>query len=463
MDKETLEALIAVYRAHGSTDLLSIIIDEAEGVEAAASVLDLLRSIDEAALASPRFASARRKACSFALKSQDFTLAERMARGSDLAEDKALLARALHGLGRESEAHALYREAIAQDPAIRSRDMERLLGIRPGTTTTPQPAKIISLTSYSSRREGRGDSERREPPFDLFGEEFEESSVTFADVAGLDALKAEIRRRIVLPYLKPSLFERYKRKPGGNLLMYGPPGCGKTLIARATAGECDARFLTVSPADIFDRFAGEAEKRLRAFFDEARSETPAILFFDDLDVLGQRRRPGTGELMTGLLSAILGEIEGAHRANNGVLILAATNAPWLLEPGFFRAGRFSRSIYVGPPDAKAREYLLGRLLRGLPGAERLHVQKLARRMPGFSGADVCQIVEHVCDLAVERSILAQESVTLTQAMFEEVLRGQVATTPQWVRIARTELRALEGVDGFSPLVLQIDRNKLSIL
>ena len=122
-----------------------------------------------------------------------------------------------------------------------------------------------------------------------FIDDFADVAVTFGDVAGLDDIKAEICRRIVLPYLKPSLFDRYKQKAGGNILLYGPPGCGKTLIARATAGESDARFLTVNPEDIIDRYTGEAEKRLHVLFDEARSDTPSILFFDDFDVLAFRR------------------------------------------------------------------------------------------------------------------------------------------------------------------------------
>ena len=108
----------------------------------------------------------------------------------------------------------------------------------------------------------------------------------------------------MLPYLKPSLFERYRQKPGGSLLLYGPPGCGKTLIARATAGESDARFLSINPEEILDKYAGEAEKRLHVFFDEARAEPPAILFFDDFDVLAFKRVAAKGETAPALISAL---------------------------------------------------------------------------------------------------------------------------------------------------------------
>ena len=231
----------------------------------------------------------RRQACHFCLGAEDYDLADRIARASELPEDRVLRARALHGLNREQEATVLYRQAIAHDPAIRNRDIERLLGIRPSPNIPPAAAKIIPLNTYSPRREIKTEQDRRELASDSFLDDFEDVAVTFGDVAGLDDIKAEIRRRIVLPYLKPTLFDRYKQKAGGNILLYGPPGCGKTLIARATAGESDARFLTVNPEDIIDRYTGEAEKRLHVLFDEARSDTPSILFFDDFDVLAFRR------------------------------------------------------------------------------------------------------------------------------------------------------------------------------
>ena len=289
MDYETLQALIEVYRVRASTDLLSILLDEAEGPQGRAAVLELLRSLPPETLSHDHFVPVRRQACQFCLNAADFELAERLARSSEQPEDRAMRARALHGLGREQEAVSLYRQAIAQDPAMRNRELERILGIRPGANSSSPPAKIISLTTYSSRRDNKIEQERRDAPLDTFLEDLDDAAVTFGDVAGLDDIEQKIRRRIVLPYLKPSLFERYRQKPGGSILLYGPPGCGKTLIARAIAGESDARFLSVSPEEILDKYAGEAEKRLRVFFDEARSDPPAILFFDDFDVLAFKR------------------------------------------------------------------------------------------------------------------------------------------------------------------------------
>jgi transitional endoplasmic reticulum ATPase len=453
MDDETLQALIKVYKARASADLLSIIMDEAEGPQARAAVLELLRSLAPETLSQEAFAPVRRKACHFCLGAEDFELAERLARASELPEDRALRARALHALDREQEAVALYRQAIAQDPAIRNRDLERLLGVRPGTTVNA-PAKVISLTSYS-RRENRPEPERRDLPADAFLEDFDDASVTFADVMGLDDIKAEIRRRIVLPYLKPSLFERFKQKAGGNLLLYGPPGCGKTLIARATAGESDARFLSINPEDIIDRYIGEAEKRLRALFDEARSDTPAILFFDDFDVLAFRRAGLPPEAAPGLVAALSSELDGTQRNNAGVLIVVATNAPWIIDQALFRAGRFQRVLFVPPPNPEARKKILSGALANVPGADRLSFDRIVRRTAGYSGADLRALADWVCNTTLTKALAGSSDALITNALFDEGLKLFGPSTIPWLNRAKTEMKPLQRHESlgrlFNPL------------
>ncbi len=149
-------------------------------------------------------------------------------------------------------------------------------------------------------------------------------------------------------------------------MLYGPPGCGKTLIARATAGESDARFLSINPEDIIDRYTGEAEKRLHMLFDEARSDTPAIIFFDDFDVLAFRRAGLPPEAAPALIAAFASELDGTQRNNAGLLIIMSTNAPWVLDQALFRAGRFQRVLFVPPPALEARKKILIGAVSNIP-------------------------------------------------------------------------------------------------
>jgi transitional endoplasmic reticulum ATPase len=458
MDHETLQALIEVYRVRASTDLLSIILDEAEGPQGRTSVLELLRKLSPDTLGQDEFAPVRRKACQFCLNAGDYELADKLARGSEQPEDRAMRARALHGLGRDQEAISLYRQAIAQDPAMRNRELERFLGIRPATGLGSPPAKIISLTNYSSRRENRAEPERRDSPADSFLDDLDETAVTFADVAGLDGVKEEIRRRIVLPYLKPSLFERYRQKAGGNLLLYGPPGCGKTLIARATAGESDARFLLAGPEEILDKYAGEAEKRMRVFFDEARSDPPAILFFDDFDVLAFKRTGSQSEPAPALVSAFLSEVDGTIRNNTGVLVIAATNVPWLLDPALLRSGRFQRTIFVPAPPVEARKKIIAASISDVPGHDKVAVDRFARKSAGFSGADLRAAGDWVNKAALVSALTGGPAPTITNALFDEALKRFRPSTLDWLKLARMQLKQLKSQTVFADLFAEVFRS-----
>ena len=184
------------------------------------------------------------------------------------------------------------------------------------------------------------------------------------DVAGLDDVKQELREKVIEPFLHPELFERFKVKIGGGILMYGPPGNGKTYIAKAVAGELDAAFFNVNASQIKDKYVGETEKNLQRLFDEARQHPKSVLFLDEVDHLLAKR----GNRKIGTVAQFLALTDGLVKNNNCMLVLAATNKPWVLDEAVIRPGRLGTHIYVGPPDAKAREAIIALNMQEVPVA-----------------------------------------------------------------------------------------------
>lgn len=264
--------------------------------------------------------------------------------------------------------------------------------------------------------------------------------VDFSDVGGLDAVKQQIRRKIITPFLKPSLFERFKRKSGGGILMYGPPGCGKTLLARATAGECGAKFHNVAITDVLDMYIGESERKLHEIFELARRSAPSVVFFDEIEAIGARRQHAREATTAKLVSQFLTELDGFAQDNKGVLILGATNVPWAVDPAFRRPGRFDRVLFVPPPDVAAREAILEIELRGRPQAGTLDAGDLARRTSSFSGADLRNLVETAVDEAIEESLATGKESPLTMAHLRRALDQLRPTTLEWLTSARNHAR-----------------------
>ena len=224
----------------------------------------------------------------------------------------------------------------------------------------------------------------------------EKPTVRFADIAGLEDVKEEIRLKMVYPFEHAELAEKFGIRAGGGVLLYGPPGTGKTMLAKATAGELDATFFRVSAADMLSKWVGEAEQNIKKLFDAAAAEPRAVVFLDEIDSLIPARRDDGGGVMQRVVPQVLQGMEGFDKSTkNRVLFLGATNVPWQLDPAVLRPGRFDEKVYVPLPDLVARAKMLEIYLGQRPLADDVDLAALARRLDGYSGADI----KHICDRA----------------------------------------------------------------
>jgi len=263
----------------------------------------------------------------------------------------------------------------------------------------------------------------------------EKPDMRFENVGGMSEVKKEISLKIIQPLKNPELFKAFGKKAGGGILLYGPPGCGKTYLARATAGEIDAKFINIGLHDILDMWMGNSEKNLHAIFEQARNNTPCVLFFDEVDALGASRSDLKQSSMRHVINQFLAEMDGVERKNDGVLILAATNAPWSVDSAFRRPGRFDRVIFVAPPDEAGRAEILKQHLLGKP-ADNIDVQQIAKVTPEYSGADLKAIVDIAVEAKLEESLVKGSIEKITTKDLLKAAKQHKATTSEWFSTAR---------------------------
>ena len=228
----------------------------------------------------------------------------------------------------------------------------------------------------------------------------EHAGLTLADVAGMTEVKQRLEAAFLAPMRNPELRRLYGKSLRGGLLLYGPPGCGKTFIARAVAGELGARFIAVSFADIIDMFVGQSERNIHELFQIARRNAPCVLFLDEVDAIGQKRSQLRHTPMRSAVNQLLLELDDISGNNEGVFLLAATNHPWDVDSALRRPGRFDRTLLVLPPDAAAREGVFRYHLKDRPVAG-IDLAKLAKQTDGYSGADIA----HICETAAEQALM----------------------------------------------------------
>lgn len=258
------------------------------------------------------------------------------------------------------------------------------------------------------------------------------ADIKFRDVGGLDDLKNAIKIKIIKPFLTPRLFERFKKKSGGGLLLFGPPGCGKTFIARATAGECSAVFKPVHITDVLDPYFGQSALNIKDIFSVARAQRPCILFFDEIDTIGFNRAKTSTDMMRSVVDQLLSEIEGIDSNTDRILIIGATNMPWDVDPALRRPGRFDRTIFVPPPDINAREVIYKLKMEGRP-CENIDYKSLARESELFSGPDIENVIETATENVLEEILSTGIERNLTQNDLARALKSVKPSTVEWLR------------------------------
>jgi SpoVK/Ycf46/Vps4 family AAA+-type ATPase len=344
------------------------------------------------------------------------------------AQAYLLFARLFQKRGLREESRKKYGAATVIDETLSDPELEAWLNNRPtglpvgSTGATEGGAEAVAVTTEEM---AAALAALQNTP---------QARVTFNDIGGMEEVIERIRMNIVYPFKNPEVFRKFHKKSGGGILLYGPPGCGKTHIARATAGECGAVFITIAITDILSKWLGESEQRLHQIFEMARRRAPSVIFIDEVDAIGVSRADASSA-MAPLVNVLLTEMDGVSSGNENLMVLAATNAPWRVDSALRRPGRFDRVLFVPPPDAVAREAILKICLRDLP-AEALDLGKAAKLTDRFSGADLRAVVERASEKAIFEEMRNGRPGKLTQRLLLDAVKESRPSTNEWLETAR---------------------------
>lgn len=351
--------------------------------------------------------------------------------GSITNAQKVILAKALLEEQNHEQARKLYIEVISEDESFEDEILDRAFRVR---NTTEEG--IDDMSSF-----------------------MEKPNIDFSDVGGLDQIKREIDLKIIKPLEHAELYASYGKKVGGGILLYGPPGCGKTYLSRATAGEINAGFINVTLNDILDMWSGNSEKNLHAIFQEARQNGPCILFFDEIDALGAKRSDMRQSAGKHVINQFLTEMDGVEHSNEGVLIIGATNVPWHLDTAFRRPGRFDRIIFVPPPDRNGIESIIKLKLQDKPVGN-IDVQKISKKCKHYSGADVNAIIDIATEEVLEKALETGVIQPITTKEILSAVDRHSASTMDWFTTAKNYATFANQSGTYDDIIKYMKQNKL---
>lgn len=416
MDNSTLTSLKAAFDQAPSADLAKVIV--VHSLDQPFSALQVyFEQLDSQNCGDDRF-----RLIDYLLQQQQPQSAQRLLDPNSLP--CLYRCRVLLALEQTDAAQQEYRHWLEKHPDLGDAQLAKQLGLDSDEASTRPKLRVVEKNETAAVA-------------DL--QLYRQKTTNFDDVVGLNVIKKQIHKKIILPFQKPSLFQRFRKKVGGGVLLYGPPGCGKTLLARATAGECKASFYNIEISDVLDMYIGESENKLHAIFEKARNDTPCVLFFDELEALAGKREHNRGN-SSNIVSQFLTELDGYNQNNEGVLVLASTNVPWSIDSAFLRPGRFDRMFFVPPPDREARQHILEHYLDDRPSDAAITLSSIAKKTPGYSGADLEHLIDAAADEAIDSTLASGKEVDISQQHIDTALEESRATTTEWLSTARNYAR-----------------------
>ncbi len=257
-------------------------------------------------------------------------------------------------------------------------------------------------------------------------------------VVGMDKVKQRLILSILTPLKHPDISQAYAKTLSGSLLLYGPPGCGKSFIANALAGELAGKFLAINFTDIVDMYLGETEKKLHDIFYYAKTNAPMVLFLDEFDAIAQKRSDLRQSSLRSLVSQLFTELDMIHYDNNQVFVLASSNQPWDIDPAFLRPGRLDRLVAVLPPDDKGRKAIFQYYLKSRPIADDLNLDYLVKQTEDFSGADIAYLCEATVEYVLAKSIQSDEVHALQTQDFLVALQEVQPSISSWLETIKND-------------------------
>lgn len=402
-----------------------------KGKRHAASDKALLESLAEAVEAAPSDAALRAHLAELLLESGDASgslehATAALALVPDSAPALAVAAQAAEAVGETERAQGYRRLhdalASASGGVVRENPAPESPPIEQADPSARDRGSVIRLHALPGERRAHG-------------EDVESPSLTLDDVGGMEAVKQRLRVAFLAPLANPALRRMYAKSLRGGLLLWGPPGCGKTFIARATAGELGARFIAIGLHDVLDMFYGESEQRLHGLFEQARQSSPCVVFVDEVDALGRKRSQLRHSVGREVVVQFLSELDSMKSENEGVFVLAATNHPWDVDTALRRPGRLDRTVLVLPPDEEARKAILRYHLRERP-VSHVDVDHIAERTDLFSGADLAHLCEAAAECAFADSVEAGTPRPIETGDLERALEEVKPSTLPWLQAAR---------------------------